>query len=117
MSRVENRIKVIKGQLSNMNDIDEAYRALCAHFGEGISKMRAFTKSQHVINRKGLQELAIRFDCIYSVDPIEDYFMIKFAERDQAPIENTIEEEEVETPDDLLQETPKEDIEEDTELF
>jgi len=87
---IDNRINLVEGKISNASDIDELYRDLCSHHGEGLSKMKAFTKSQRGINMKGLILLCMHFNLKIVIDQARDYFAVYYADEGVSPIENPV---------------------------
>jgi len=88
MSVVDKRLNLIEGKLSSASEIDETFRSICAHFGQNLTKMRTFTKSQKVINIKGLVLLAIEMNAEIKIDAAMDTFSVRYADREDVPIEN-----------------------------
>lgn len=78
---IDLRKRVLEGQLSDKVDIDDAYRTLCSHFKQPLTKMKAFTDSQQGINENGLMKLCNHLGVKFECDSLYDTFSVTFNDK------------------------------------
>lgn len=78
---IDLRKRVLEGQLSDKVDIDDAYRNLCAHFNQSVTKMKAFTDSQQGINENGLMKLCNHLGVKFECDSLFDTFSVTYNDK------------------------------------
>ena len=83
----DNRTNRIKGVLSRKRDIEEAFRFLCAHFGKEVGATRAFLRMKSDFNIRGLVGFCKNQDVLVVVDNANDFFFIKYADKDVPQLE------------------------------
>ena len=84
---IDNRTEKFEFSLSSKEEIEEAYRELCAHYNFGLSKARAYTDSQQGFTASGLLKLCIHFNLKMMIDAMKDEIIIWFHEKEDVPVE------------------------------
>lgn len=105
---VDNRVLRLKGSISQPGDYEEAYRLICRHYKKGLTEMRAMTRDTKSFSLVGLVRLCRQLDLMIIIDSAQDFFLIRYHEKDSLPIETEKEEvEEVLEPEEEFEDMPE----------
>lgn len=90
---IDQRTQKMEGTLSDMADIDAAYRELCEVHSYNFSKAKAHTDSQQRITASGLLKLCILLNLKIQIDGMKDEFIIWYPEKGNKPVKIVLDEE------------------------